>query len=184
MTFNLAMMVKAEPYCKYALPELSFVPAYFYYKENRWLMPITELTGWKPWEQFSILWNSEIPIEPPGFMDYSTQKTNVICSLMDRIALAPCTTSKLNTQSSIFNLLFIQTEVLLCEGLKVSPTGSAITKQFKRPEEVEVSPSEGPKVPSTNLLFIQREVLQLKKLKKSHQARGRRSRAQSNHKAI
>ena len=35
MTFNLAMMVKAEPYCKYALPELSFVPAYFYYEENR-----------------------------------------------------------------------------------------------------------------------------------------------------
>ena len=35
MTFNLTMMVKAEPYCKYALPELSFVPAYFYYEENK-----------------------------------------------------------------------------------------------------------------------------------------------------
>ena len=35
MTFNLAMMVKAEPYCKYALPELSVVPAYFYGEENR-----------------------------------------------------------------------------------------------------------------------------------------------------
>ena len=91
MTFNLGMMVKAEPYCKYGLPELSFVPAYFYGEENRRLMPITELTGWKPRKRFSILRDSEIPIEMPGFTEYSTQETKVICSLMDKIAGRTCT---------------------------------------------------------------------------------------------
>ena len=33
-------------------------------QRKQMIMPITELTGWKPWERFSILWNSEIPIEP------------------------------------------------------------------------------------------------------------------------
>jgi hypothetical protein len=93
MTFNLCMMVRGEPYCKHALPtnELPFVPAYFYGEENRRLMPVTELTGWKPRERFSILRNSEIPIEMPGFMEYTNQETEVICSLMDRIAGRTCT---------------------------------------------------------------------------------------------
>ena len=91
LTFNLGMMVKVDPYCKHGLPPLSFVPAYFYGEENRRLMPITELTGWKPKERFSILRNSEIPIEMPGSTEYSTQETKVICSLMDRIAGRTCT---------------------------------------------------------------------------------------------
>ena len=91
MTFNLCMMVKGDPYCKYGLPELSYVPAYFYGEENRRLMPVTELTGWKPRERFSILRNSEIPFKLPGFTEYTTQETKVICSLMDRIAGRTCT---------------------------------------------------------------------------------------------
>lgn len=94
MTFNLSMMVKAEPYSKHVFPDdqLPFVPAFFYGEENRRLMPITELTGWKPRERFSILRNSEIrPIEKPGFTEYTIQETKVICSLMDRIAGRTCT---------------------------------------------------------------------------------------------
>lgn len=55
MTFNLSMKVEASPCCKYALPDLTFIPAFFYGEENRRVMPITEFTGWKPRERFSIL---------------------------------------------------------------------------------------------------------------------------------
>lgn len=96
LTFNLWMMVNGEPYCKHGLPDLSFVPAYFYGEENRQLIPITELTGWKPQKRFSILRNSEIPFEMPGFTEYSIQQTEVICSLMDRIAGRTCTALEKN----------------------------------------------------------------------------------------
>ena len=91
LTFNLWMMVDGTPYCKYALPDLSFIPAFFYGEENRRLMPITELTGWKPRERFSILRDSQIPNVLPDSMEYSAQGTDVICSLMDRIAGRTCT---------------------------------------------------------------------------------------------
>lgn len=96
LTFNLCTLVNGTPYCKHGRSELSFIPAFFYGEENRRLMPITELTGWKPRKRFSILRSSEIPFEMPGFEDYTVQQTNVICSLMDRIAGRKCTTLEKN----------------------------------------------------------------------------------------
>ncbi|KAF8799364.1 hypothetical protein BYT27DRAFT_7120907 [Phlegmacium glaucopus] len=90
MTFNLSMLICGSPYCKYGLPNLEFVPAFFYGQENRRLLPITEFTGWKPRERYSILRDSLIPdvLEPT---EYSNRETEVICSLMDRIAGRQCT---------------------------------------------------------------------------------------------
>ena len=90
MTFNFGVKVDGTPYCKYGLPDLSFVPGFFYGAENRRLMPITELTGWKPRARFSLLRDSQISdiLEPTTYSDYETQ---VVCSLMDRIAGRPCT---------------------------------------------------------------------------------------------
>jgi len=90
MTFNLSMLINGSPYCKYALPDLAFVPAFFYGQEYQRMMPITEFTGWKPRERFSVLRDSLIPdlLEPT---EYSDRETEVICSLMDKIAGRLCT---------------------------------------------------------------------------------------------
>lgn len=95
MTFNLCMMINGAPYCKYALPDLSFIPAFFYGQENRRLMPITALTGWKPSERFSILRDSQTP-DILEVTEYSAYETQTVCSLMDRIAGRPCTALEKN----------------------------------------------------------------------------------------
>lgn len=91
LTFNLCMMVNGTPYCKYALPDLSFVPGFFYGEENRRLMPITELTGWKPRERFSMLRDPQIHNALPDFSEYSEAQGTELISLMDRIAGRTCT---------------------------------------------------------------------------------------------
>lgn len=90
MTFNMCLMINGDPYCKYGLPDLSFVPAFWYGHENRRLMPTTELTGRKPHKRFSILRDQEISdiLEPTEYFDYDEE---TVCDLMDKIANRPCT---------------------------------------------------------------------------------------------
>ncbi|KAF8158005.1 hypothetical protein B0H34DRAFT_438197 [Crassisporium funariophilum] len=95
MNFNFAMMVDATPYCKYGLPSLKYVPAFFYGREHLRMMPLTEATGWKARERFSMLRNAQVSdfvkqgIQPSE--DFSARATAVVCSLLETIAGRPPT---------------------------------------------------------------------------------------------
>ncbi|KAJ3502101.1 hypothetical protein NLJ89_g9040 [Agrocybe chaxingu] len=93
-TFNFCHMVAdGEKYCRYGLPSLDYVPAFFYNQEMEKVLPLdSDKIGWKAKERFSILRNPDL-IKTLKFpqLEYCSHDEHLVRSLMDKIAGRTCT---------------------------------------------------------------------------------------------